>query len=94
LNTADNGLPAVYGVLGYPASHSLSPSIHRAAFERLGLRAEYRIFEVPPHELAGFVKSAARQNVHGLNVTIPYKEQIVSLLDYLNEDISNLYGSP
>ena len=76
----------MYGVLGYPASHSLSPAMQQAAFDQLGIRAEYRIFEVRPEELNDFLKGASARGIAGFNVTIPYKEQIIPLLDYVSPD--------
>jgi shikimate dehydrogenase len=83
---ASNGSPAVYGVLGYPAKHSLSPFMHQAAFTSLAITAEYRIFEIEPDNLEGFCTDVARRTLHGFNVTIPYKEQIIPLLDYVAPD--------
>lgn len=86
----DNEAPAVYGVLGYPAAHSLSPCMHQAAFNHLGINAEYRIFEVRPEAFGSFLQGLSQRNIHGLNVTIPYKEQILPLLNYISPDSSQI----
>lgn len=78
--------PALYGVLGYPAGHSLSPAMQQAAFDHFGIRAAYHIFEVRPDELNAFLKDASNRGISGFNVTIPYKEQIIPLLDYVSPD--------
>lgn len=74
-------IPKVYGVLGYPAKHSLSPAMHNAAFRALKINAEYKIFEVKPEDLDYFLHALSKENIHGLNVTIPYKERILNFLD-------------
>jgi shikimate dehydrogenase len=78
---------ALYGIVGYPARHSLSPVMHQAAFDGLGMKAEYRIFEVAPEKLGSFLSDEARHTLHGFNVTIPYKEQAVPFLDYASADV-------
>ncbi|MGE5309351.1 MAG: shikimate dehydrogenase, partial [Deltaproteobacteria bacterium] len=79
----------VYGIVGYPAAHSLSPFMHRAAFSRLGIRAEYRIFELRPEQLAVFLKDDAH-SLRGFNVTIPFKEHVLPLLDYVTPDARHI----
>ncbi len=74
----------IYGVLGYPAKHSLSPLMHNAAFKALGINAEYKIFEVEPQGLEKFIRSLYRQNISGINITIPYKEKVVPFLDSIS----------
>lgn len=77
---------ALYGILGYPAAHSLSPLMHQAAFDRLAMHAQYRIFEVRPSELESFLRDTARLTLRGFNITIPYKEKVIPLLDYVSSD--------
>ena len=60
----------VYGLLGRKLGHSWSVPIHRA----LGCR-DYRLCEVEPQDLAAFL---AREEVGGLNVTIPYKQDVMA----------------
>ena len=74
----------VYGVLGYPVKHSLSPAMHNAAFRALGIRAVYKLFEIRPSQLQDFIFSLKENNIRGFNVTIPYKERI---LDYLSGQV-------
>ena len=61
----------IYGVIGWPIKHSLSPVMHNAAFKELGIDAEYRKFEVKLEELEDFLLN--RKDVKGFNITIPYK---------------------
>lgn len=78
----------IYGVLGYPAKHSLSPAMHNAAFKKCGIEAAYKIFEVPPVKLPVFFSSLAVKNISGFNVTVPYKETVVRYLHKISEEAS------
>jgi len=77
---------ALYGVVGYPAGHSLSPAMHNAAFRAFSMDAEYRVFEVAPHDLETFIQSLPSRGILGLNVTIPHKEKAAALLDYVSPE--------
>ncbi|MGE5197921.1 MAG: shikimate dehydrogenase [Deltaproteobacteria bacterium] len=76
----------IYGVLGYPVKHSLSPAMHNAAFKALNINAEYKLFEVEPEELGRFFVSLRPKNIRGLNVTIPYKEKAVTYMDSASDN--------
>lgn len=69
--------PLIFGVLGYPAKHSLSPKMHNAAFKALKINARYRIFEIEPAKLRDFFAALNRRNIAGLNITIPYKQTVI-----------------
>jgi len=72
----------IYGVLGYPAKHSLSPAMHNAAFQALKINAEYRIFEVKPEELEDFLlKKIFDEGIAGFNITIPHKVRAREILE-------------
>lgn len=83
----------IYGLIGYPIKHSFSALMHNAAFTHLGMNAEYRLFEINPQELQYFFHRIiplkdvhgevfSYDDLHGFNVTIPYKEMV---LQFLNE---------
>ncbi|MDP8234108.1 MAG: shikimate dehydrogenase [Candidatus Saelkia tenebricola] len=69
----------IYGLIGYPVKHSLSPLMHNAAFEHLGINAEYKLFEVTPDDLENFLIS--RKDVAGFNITIPHKVEAKEILE-------------
>jgi shikimate dehydrogenase len=69
------------GLIGYPVSHSLSPQMQQAAFDALGIEARYVLWETQPGTLAQRIASLRSPGILGANVTIPYKEDVVSLLD-------------
>ena len=82
----------IYGVLGFPAKHSLSPLMHNAAFHALQINAEYKIFEIEPGNLEDFISSLSVNSILGLNVTIPYKEKVLPLLNTVSRE-SELIGA-
>jgi shikimate dehydrogenase len=73
--------PKLYGLVGFPIQHSLSPCMHNAAFSALKIKAKYKLFQVKPDQLRGFVHSLKKKNICGFNVTHPYKEEIIAFLD-------------
>ena len=80
-STAPTGHTRVAAVIGQPVRHSLSPVIHNAAFQALGLDWVYVAFEVEPEALPGAVAGFRALGVAGMNVTMPHKSDIVALLD-------------
>lgn len=71
----------VYGLIGYPVKHSLSPSMHNAAFKALNINAHYELFEVKPQDLNSFLDSLKDREIDGLNVTIPHKVKAREILE-------------
>jgi len=82
----------VYGVIGYPVKHSLSPIIHNLGFKLLGLKAVYGNFEVLPEDLEKAVIGVKALGIKGLSVTVPHKERIINYLDVI-DDISSEIGA-
>jgi shikimate dehydrogenase/3-dehydroquinate dehydratase type I len=82
--------PIVLGLVGHPIRHSISPSIHEAALAALDLPGVYLPFDVGASSLDSILQAADRLRVHGLNVTIPYKEAIVEKVDELDGDAERL----
>ncbi|MGC9444242.1 MAG: shikimate dehydrogenase [Candidatus Methanospirareceae archaeon] len=71
----------VYGILGDPVAHSLSPVMHNAAFAQLGMDAIYLAFRVAREELEDAIRGAKSLNIAGLNVTIPLKEDALLFVE-------------
>ena len=72
----------IFGLIGHPVKHSLSASMHNAAFREVRLDAEYQLFDKTNEELLGFLAEVKRpdSSIFGLNVTIPHKQAIHDLL--------------
>lgn len=66
-----------------PAAHSLSPVMHRAAFEHAGLIGTYSAIRVPRSELPAAIHGLRRPGVLGANISLPHKEAVLALLDDL-----------
>lgn len=77
------GIKIIYGLIGDPVEHSLSPQLHNAAFKALGIHTEYRLFHVREKELESFFDRMRQGEILGVNVTIPHKEKVFSFLDHL-----------
>jgi len=74
------------GLIGYPLGHSLSPKIHTAALKACGLDGSYSLFPIPPEDtqaLKDLLTRIRTGELHGLNVTIPHKQNVIPLLDEL-----------
>ncbi len=73
--------PLHVGLIGDPVAHSYSPRIQQAAFDAYGIAAHYKLWHTPPHELLERVRSLCSEHYLGANVTIPYKEAVLPLMD-------------
>jgi shikimate dehydrogenase len=74
-----DAMTELYGVIGNPVQHSLSPIIHNRAFKRLGWNAVYLAFEVKNIEEA--VRGIRGLGVRGVSITIPFKTEVIPFLD-------------
>lgn len=78
-----------YGLIGYPLGHSFSRNFFNEKFSSENIDAEYVNFEIPNiTEVSSVIKS--NPTLHGLNVTIPYKEQIMDYLDEIDGDAKEI----
>ena len=80
----------MYGVLGDPIAHSLSPLMQNHAFQQQKLDAVYVPFLVHPDELSSAVAGLRSLGVAGVNVTIPHKEAIIPLLDKVDSSAQRI----
>lgn len=80
------GRTKITGLFGYPVEHTLSPAMHNAAFEYLGLDYCYLPFLVHPNSLGKAVDSIRALTMAGVNVTVPHKEAVIPFLDDVNEE--------
>lgn len=82
----------IYGLIGYPVKHSLSPQMHNAAFRACKINAEYKLFEIKAENLEEFLldnilvqdingESFYSQEIEGFNITIPHKVKAREILE-------------
>ena len=81
-----DGKTRLYGLLGNPVSHSLSPFIHNEGFRRLSLNARYLAFSVKEEDLESTLSALRKMGVGGLNLTMPLKEAVLPLCDSLSKE--------
>jgi len=79
-----NGNTQIFGIMGYPIGHTLSPAMHNAAFEALGMQAVYVPFQVKPEDLGKATLSLRALGIFGVNVTLPHKSGVIEFLDELD----------
>jgi 3-dehydroquinate dehydratase / shikimate dehydrogenase len=77
----------VFGVIGDPIAHSLSPLIHNIAFRKTGVNAVYLPFRVPRDQLPAFLEAFAQIPVDGYSVTIPHKENAATVATHRDNTV-------
>jgi shikimate dehydrogenase len=77
-------------LLGQPVAHSLSPTLHNAAFCSLGIDARYDAWEVAPQALGEAVACLRTPECMGANVTAPHKQAVVAYMDEVSEEVLTL----
>lgn len=76
----------IYGVIGDPITHSLSPVMQNAALKALGVNAEYRAFHVLGENLEEFFLRLRNKEISGINITLPHKQAVIPYLDALTPE--------
>lgn len=77
-----NGKTKIYGIIGNPVSHSFSPLMHNRGFQTLGLDCAY--IPLPVEDVAAGLTGLKGLGLYGASVTIPHKQAIIPLLDYVD----------
>lgn len=81
-----DGYTRLAAVVANPIKHSISPFIHNSAFEATNTNSVYLAWEVDGAELAETVANIRRYQMYGINLSMPYKEQVIPYLDQLSEE--------
>lgn len=79
-----------YGLLGEKLGHSISPQIHNLVFKELNQQGTYQLFQVEKERLKEVVQGLKYLGFSGVNVTIPYKIDIIDHLDNLSEEAKRI----
>jgi shikimate dehydrogenase len=87
---AISGKTRVCGVIGDPIEHSLSPTIHNAAFSHLELDFVFLAFRVKTADLESAMRGMRGLGIHGLNVTMPHKSAVIAYLDEVDSTVKFL----
>jgi shikimate dehydrogenase len=83
-NTVITARTKVLCIIGYPIEHSMSPIMHNAIIQELNLDYIYLAFSVYPDNLKHAVKAFSTLDIKGINVTIPFKQEIIKYLDEID----------
>ncbi len=75
----------LFGIIGYPLGHTLSPLLHNWGFRRFGIEAEYTAWPTPSDELPEFMARFRTTPIYGLSVTIPHKTAIMTYVDMVTD---------
>ena len=81
-----DGYTRLAAVVANPIKHSVSPFIHNSAFEATNTNGVYLAWEVDATDLAETVANIRRYQMYGINLSMPYKEQVIPYLDELSEE--------
>lgn len=75
-----------YGLLGETLGYSFSPKIHSLIFQYTDLSGEYGLFPTKKEDLINLIRKVRSGDINGLNVTIPYKTEVMQYLDAISEE--------
>ena len=84
------GNSQIFGIMGCPIEHSLSPIMHNAAFEAMGYPAVYVPFQVKSEDLGKATMSLRALGVAGVNVTLPHKGAVIEFLDEIDQSAKQI----
>lgn len=85
-----SGNTKICGIIGHPIDHTLSPAMHNAAFRELDLDLIYIAFDVESKNLHESISGIRSLGMHGLNVTIPHKEDVIKFLDEIESEAKKI----
>ena len=74
-------------VIGNPINHSLSPKLHNFWFKKNKINAVYDKIKLEESELKNFINKLRNEEIHGINVTVPFKNKVIKYLDKLSLEV-------
>ena len=81
-----SGETSIFGIIGEPIQHSFSPAMQTVAFQKCNYNAVYLPFAVKKENLSQVIPALETLNVSGINVTAPYKTEIIPYLTEISEE--------
>ena len=88
-----NAQTHLYGILGNPVHHSLSPLLHNTLFKQYQINAVYMAFEVDKNSLGLAFEAMRSLGMRGAHITIPFKEEALDFIDEIPEDVDRCVGA-
>ena len=82
----------LFGIIGNPIKHSLSPTLHNYWFKKYNIDADYSIIETTDVDLPNIIKEIKNGKYNGINVTLPFKQKVINHIDKIVND-AELTGS-
>jgi shikimate dehydrogenase len=76
----------LFGIIGNPIKHSLSPLLHNYWFKKYNINASYSIIDTKEKDLSDVVKKIKHKTLSGINITLPYKQKIIPHIDKIVND--------
>lgn len=80
----------IYGIVGHPLGHSMSPMLHTIAFRTLGIPAVMVPWSLEPEKFPAFVEAFRILDIQGASVTIPYKQTVIPYLDEVSDRVKTM----
>jgi shikimate dehydrogenase len=78
------GNTSLYCIIGMPAHHSLSPTIHNAMYRKLGMDAVFLAFDVAPEYLEDAIHGMKAFGIKGMTLTSPHKQEVMKYMDHID----------
>ena len=75
-----------FGIIGKPLSQSLSPVLHEFWFKKHNIKANYVSIEIEENQIGEIIDKIKKKELHGINVTTPYKQSVIPFLDEIVND--------
>ena len=82
----------LFGIIGNPISHSLSPILHNYWFQKYKINAEYKLFKTENNEIKKVIDRVKKKDITGLNVTLPFKKSVIPFLTKTINDANETHS--
>ena len=78
------------GLVGEKLGHSFSPEIHKFILEKIGVKGEYSLIEIPREKSKDILEIVRKKGITGFNITVPYKEVLFDKLDWVSDEAKEI----